>query len=81
MELPREKSEIRVEEPYFLVRHKCLRPDVMVMKSLCLLLVNSSAIICIVSLLLQLYQLKLLVGVGSLHVEVELLDCPQSLVF
>jgi hypothetical protein len=46
------------------------------MKSLCLLLVNFGAVICIVSQLLQLCQLKLLVGIDYLHIKVELLDCP-----
>ena len=73
--------EFEVEKPHFLVWLKCLRPDVLVMKSLCLLLVNSGAVICIISQLFQLCQLKLSVGADCLHVKVELLDCPQSLVF
>jgi hypothetical protein len=81
VELTREEPEFGVEKPYFLVWLKCLRPNVSVMKSLCLLLVNSGAIICIVLQLLQLCQLKLSVGAGCLHIKVELLDCPQSLVF
>jgi hypothetical protein len=54
MELAREEPEFGVEKPYFLVRLKCLKPDVPVMKSFCLFLVNFGAIICII---LQLFQL------------------------
>jgi hypothetical protein len=48
VELTREEPEFGVEKPYFLVQLKCLRPDVPVMKSLCLLLVNFGAVIRII---------------------------------
>jgi hypothetical protein len=79
-ELAKEEPEFGVEQPYFLVWLKCLRLDVSVMKCLCLLLVNFGAVICIVSQLPQLCQLKLSVGANCLHIKVEMLDCPQSFV-
>jgi hypothetical protein len=75
-ELTRKEPEFGVEKPYFLVRLKGLRPDVPVMKSLCLLLVNFGAVICIIPQLFQLCQLKLSVRADCLHIKVELLDCP-----